>query len=286
MEQALRSLLFVPGDDPERIGKAARSAADAVIVDLEDAVAAEAKKEARDALGEAADLLRKNGKYAVVRINADRAVQHWDVLAAVGGNFDAIMVPKVESAAEMTQISCLIAQQKRSNRMPSPKLIALIESARGVISAAKIAEMPRVSALALGTEDFAQSMGVKPDPGVLDLPVRTLALAANACGKAAFALPLSIASFRDSDATRAAALTAASSGCHGALCIHPLQVETVNAAFAPPEDDVAEARAVMTAWMTAQAEGKAVAVAGNRMVDAPVVAWAERILSRAEQVEN
>ena len=285
MSQMLRSLLFVPGDNPDQICKAARSAADAVIIDLEDAVAAEAKNDARDALGESVELLRENAKYAIVRINADGAMRKRDVVAAIEANFDAIMVPKVESDADLAEVGYLIAHQKRSNRQVSPSLIALIESARGVLSAAKIADLPRVSALALGTEDFAQSMGVKPEPALLDLPVRMLGLAANATGKAAYALPLSIASFRDIEGTRAAALTALGYGCHGALCIHPLQVETVNAAYVPATEDVAKARAVIFAWQEAQAMGKAVAVADNRMVDAPVVAWAERVLSRAEQVE-
>lgn len=281
MSLMLRSLLFVPGDNQDRIAKAAASSADAVIIDLEDAVHLETKSVARAALPEAVNLLRRNGKYAIVRINTIGVLRDLDMAAVIDQDCDAIMVPKVEDAASLAELGRALAQRRWPAPRQQPSLIALIESARGVIAASHIAEVARVSALALGSEDFALSMGVKPEPANLDLPVRSLALAANANGKAAFAMPLSIAAFRDSEAIRGAAVTARSYGCHGALCIHPIQVEAVNAAFTPAATDVEEARAILESWASARDSGKGLVVLGNRMIDAPVVAQAELVLRRA-----
>ena len=280
-----RSLLFVPGDNPERIAKAARSVADAVIVDLEDAVPMEAKDAARAGLADAAALLRNSGKYAIVRVNADGEMHNADIAAVLAHSFDAIMVPKVDTPGSLAHVNQLIDQHASAKLHASLSMIALIESARSVLSAAEIAAVPRVSAVALGSEDFALSMGTKPEPGNLDLPVRMIALAANANGKSAFAMPLSIAAFRDTEAIEGAARLARSYGCHGALCIHPLQVEIVNAAFAPTAEEIGEAQIVLDAWAAAQVEGKGVAVANGKMIDTPVVAWAEGVICRSEMIE-
>ncbi|MDR7103737.1 CoA ester lyase [Croceicoccus sp. BE223] len=285
MNRTLRSLLFAPGDNPERIAKAATTAADAVIVDLEDAVAQPAKVGARAALARTVAPIREGGKYAVVRINSGPDGDA-DIAAAVASGVDAIMVPKVECSNDITRVGRVLSMLRAPDRAAMPTLIALLESARGVVAANEIAAAPRVSAIALGTEDFSLSMGVKPLPPVLDLPVRTIALAAHANSKAAYAIPLSIAAFREIDATRDAALKARSYGCHGGLCIHPLQAETLNAAFAPTPEEIEQARAVFHAWEIAQAEGKGVTVVGDRMVDAPVAGWAKTVLARAESTKD
>lgn len=276
-----RSLLFVPGDNPDRIGKAAISIADGVIIDLEDAVLPEAKTSARSTLALAARLLVENAKFAVVRVNAYGKLLDDDLAEVLSHPFDAIMVPKVESAAALAPVNAAIARCHHARDRDPPSIIALIESARGVLATAEIAATEEVSALALGTEDLSLSMGVKPEPDVLDLPVRMLALAACAHDKAAYAMPLSIAAFRDHEATAHAARLARNYGCHGALCIHPSQAAVVNDAFAPTEAEVAEAQAALRAWDEAEAAGKGVAVFAGKMIDAPVVSAARKLVAAA-----
>ncbi|KCZ94213.1 HpcH/HpaI aldolase/citrate lyase family protein [Hyphomonas johnsonii] len=289
MIQNLKSFLFVPGDNPERIAKAAHTRADAVIIDLEDGVTAAAKPAARAGLPQARKILDQAGKFAIVRINAENGAFVADLESVLACRFDAIMVPKADAPENLQRVTHTITEHPGSKAATQPGLIALIESARGVLAAAEIATLPEVTALALGTEDFSLTMGAPPTPDLLDLPVRQVALAARAYQKAALALPLSIADFRDADRFLAAARKAAALGCTGALCIHPSQLGPVNTAFGPSDAEVAEADAIMNAWATAQSQGMAITKLDGRMIDAPVVSRAQGILRRAgrsSQVED
>jgi len=280
MIESLKSFLFVPGDNPDRIRKAAGGKADAVIVDLEDSVAESAKDNALAGLVDAHAVLKSAGKACVVRINADLPRTEFELLAAFEQGFDAVMLPKVESPASIEKASALIARRTPGRDQVPTTIIALVESARGILAAPQIAAAG-VSALALGTEDFSLDMGSRPTPDLLDLPVRQIALAARAHRIAALALPISIAEFRDAEKVREAATKAAALGCTGALCIHPNQVEAVNSAFSPTPAALDEARAILTEWARAQSLGAAVAQLDGMMIDAPVVARARSTLNRA-----
>jgi len=284
MIESLKSFLFVPGDNPDRIQKAAGSKADAVIVDLEDSVATGAKDIALVGLNDAHAVLKSAGKACVVRINADPPGTESELRAACECGFDAVMLPKVESPARIEQASALIAHHNPGRGQIPPTIIALVESACGILAAPQITAAVGVSALALGTEDFSLDMGTRPTPDLLDLPVRQIALAARAHRLAALALPLSIAEFRDAEKVSEAAKKAAGLGCTGALCIHPNQVEAVNSAFSPAPADIDEARAILAAWGQSQSLGVAVAQLDSMMIDAPVVARARLTLTRAGEI--
>ncbi|MDG5487789.1 CoA ester lyase [Sphingomonas sp. BGYR3] len=256
-----RSLLFVPGDRPDRFDRALSSGADLVIVDLEDAVAPAARTAARDHVRG----LVETGARVIVRINgagtsdeaADRA------LVDRGGIF-GVMLPKAEPGPMLDWIV---------TRVP---LIALIESARGVAAVHQIAATPGVARLALGTIDLANDLGMASDTGLLD-PIRlSLTIASRAAG-----LPPPIdgvcAAFRDTAAMLGEVRRAADLGFSGKLCIHPMQVELVHSALAPDDEAVARARRILAAANAA--DGKACALDGE-MIDAPVVERARLILSR------
>lgn len=278
MMPSWRSLLFVPGNNPARIAKAAGVDADAVIVDLEDAVAADQKPAARSGLADAAALLASAGRPALVRINSRWTDIAADLAVSVRENMAGIMVPKVRAAGRLSTASEMIAELSEDRGLARiPTIIALIEDSEGLARMHEIAAVEHVAGLALGTEDFSLAMGVPPSPERLDLPCRQMALAAARQGIRAFAMPISIATIDDQDAWSAAAAKARAMGISGALCIHPKQVPIVNQTFAPSDEELSFAQGAIAAW--GQAGGKGVIQHGARMIDLPVILAAERLLN-------
>lgn len=254
--------LFVPADRPERYAKATASGADAVIVDLEDAVAPARKAIARDALaGGLATLLA--GVDAYVRVNAAGTPWHADDLAAIATlRVAGIVLAKAESAAQ--------AESAAMGR----GVIALIESARGMANARTIAASPSVRRLAFGSIDYCADLGAAHLREVL-LPARAeLVLASRLAGLAApldgVTAALDDTALIEDDARHAAGL-----GFGGKLCIHPRQIGPARAGFAPAAAEIDWARQILAAG-----DEGAVAVGGT-MVDAPVRLRARQILARA-----
>lgn len=267
-----RSFLFVPGDRPERFDKAATSGTDVVIIDLEDAVAPEAKATAREA---AAAWLAAGGR-ACVRVNAADSPEHDQDLTALAGvpsatgeqgeGLLAVVLPKADDAAVATAAS---------ERVGAP-VVALIESALGMVKAHEIASAPGVSRLAFGHLDYAVDLGSDSGREAMLLARSTLVLASRAAG-----LPGPIdgvtTALDDPAVLTEDAAYARDLGLTGKLLIHPKQVEPTHAAHRPTEEEIAWAERVIEA----AAAGGAVRVDGD-MVDAPVVARAEGILQRQE----
>ena len=247
--------LFVPATKPDRFIKAAASGADAVVIDLEDAVASKEKVAARDALRSA------KGSF-IVRINSSNTL--WfddDVAACKTLGVAAIMLPKVETVAQVERLSIL------SNNAP---IIALIESALGLANARAIASSG-VARLAFGSLDFAADLGCAHEPDALLFARSELVMASRL---ASIAPPLDgvTVAINDAAVLRQDSQRAASLGFGGKLCIHPKQIETVLAAFRPSPDEIAWAKKI-----TLAADDGVASVDGT-MVDAPVRLRAQRIL--------
>ncbi|QGZ93665.1 HpcH/HpaI aldolase/citrate lyase family protein [Terricaulis silvestris] len=268
----LRSFLFVPAIDEKRLARVHERGADAVILDLEDAVPPEAKAAARAGLRGVAEGLAAKGVKVFVRVNADTPA---DIDAAVCGAVQGIVAPKVRGASQAADIVEAIGA--RANARPVD-FIALIESASGIFNAAPIAGVNGVSGLALGSEDLTAELGVAPTADSLDLPCKMIALAAATRGLMALGAPVSIGEFRDLDLYRNAIALARRVGMTGTFCIHPAQVAVANDGFAPSPAELDEARALLAAWREAEATGVGVIAHGGRMIDAPVVARAKRLL--------
>jgi citrate lyase subunit beta/citryl-CoA lyase len=258
-----RSYLFVPGDRPERIAKARASGADAVVVDLEDAVAPGNKRSARDAVAGALDA----SKPVLLRINgADTAWFADDARLASHPGIAAVMLPKAAAADEVAAL--------RSAGGGKP-VLALVESAAGMANLAALAASPGLTRLAFGSIDFQLDLDIGDDDLALLAFRSQLVLVSRLAGLQApvdgVTTALDDAARIEAEARRARAL-----GFGAKLCIHPKQVPIVNAAFSPSADELAWAQRVVDA--AAAADGAAVAVDG-RMVDAPVLARARRLLA-------
>ncbi len=263
----MTTLLFVPGDRPDRFATAVAAGADLVVLDLEDAVAPAARDDARTAV---AGWLADGGR-AAVRVNAVGTPSHDADVAAVAAYGVPVMVPKAEDPASLATLAGRLHDETR--------LLAIVESAAGVLAAPALAAVERVDRLVLGTYDLAAQLGVDPDDREALAGARhALVLASAAAGLAA---PVDgvTGDVTDDARLRDDVAYAVRLGFGGKLCVHPRQVPVAREALAPSADDVAWARRVVAA---AEDDSGAVLLDGA-MVDRPVVARARRILERQTQ---
>lgn len=274
----LRSLLFVPGDRPDRMEKALGSGADALILDLEDSVAAAGKPEAREAVR--SFLARPRPLKLLVRVNPLGSLFIDDDLKALQGtSADAIMLPKAEGAASIRAVA---------SRTDLPILPIATETPAAIFQLGSYGEVAeRLIGLTWGAEDLPAAIGAstarEPD-GRYTAPletVRALALfGAHAAGVAA--IETVYPAFRDSVGLAAYAARGARDGFTGMMAIHPDQVAFINAAFTPSEAEVAAARVIVAAF--AAQPGAGVLAVEGRMVDAPHLLQARRLLERAGEI--
>jgi citrate lyase subunit beta/citryl-CoA lyase len=254
----MRSLLYIPAHNERFVGKAHERGADAIILDLEDGVPPEHKDAARAGLAAAVRAVRQGGAKVFVRVNTD-ARQADDIAAVMASGAYGFVVPKAHDPDALDAFELPI--------------YALIESPGAVLDARAVARHPRVMALGIGSEDLTAVLGATPTQDVLRFPSMVVHYAAKAEGKLSFGLMQSIADYGDLDGLRRAARAAREHGFDGASCVHPSAVPVLNEAFAASDEEIAWARRVLAAD-----DGSGVFVVDGRMVDAPVVARARRVL--------
>lgn len=270
----IRSLLYVPASSERFVSQAHERGADAIILDLEDAVASGDKAEARAALVTAVPSVGRNGAKVFVRINAGPDLMAGDAEAACRAGAYGLYVPKAQDADIFGWLAGLLAPIEAELGRPETKFVAILEDSGAVLDARAIARGPRLLALSVGSEDLALQLGAEPTPDVLRVPKLLVHYAAKAEGLLSFGLLRSVADYADSAGISAAAREAREHGFDGATCVHPSVVPLLNAAFAPSDEELDWARRVVEA---AKAHAGAFVVDG-RMVDAPVTARARRIL--------
>ena len=266
-----RSYLFVPGDRPERFAKALASAADAVVLDLEDAVAPAAKETARAAVS-ACLAQTAHAERLVVRINDESTRWFEGDLALLRDlGVKAVMLTKAERASTVARVRAAC---------PDIGVLALVESARGVLAAEELALAPGVQRLVFGTIDYALDMGLEGELAAtlgLDGAATRLAIASRAAGIGSPVAGVTVA-IDDEAGLRADFARARAHGFGAKLCIHPKQIAALHAALAPTIEELAWARRVLAA---ADAAGGAAVQLDGRMVDKPVIERARRIVQRA-----
>jgi citrate lyase subunit beta / citryl-CoA lyase len=278
----LRSVLFVPGDKPRLLDKARTFAADAVILDLEDAVAPEEKVAARGTIRQALEA-GTYGPRVVLRINAfGTGLAERDLEEALAGPVSAVCLPKVDGAADIERLVLLLRSLEAQRGWPEGQVsvLALIETAQGVLNAYSIARASeRLWALCLGGEDLARDLGAVRSREGLELGYARahLVLAARAAG--CLAIDTVYTDLQDAPGLEAETRHARQLGYSGKLLIHPGQIEPVHRAFAPSTEEIAWARRVLQAFEAAIARGDGVVALDGKMIDRPVVARASEILA-------
>jgi len=273
------------------LAKAPSLAADALILDLEDAVPAEAKESARELVCE---WLEQSPTRAdrLVRINPlDTPWGRGDLAATFPARPDAFVVPKVESRADLDQLDSLLTDLERAHGAAAgstPIIAIATETPRALLRIAEIADGPRLAGLTWGAEDLSAALGARATRSedgryleVFRYARQMTLLAAHAAGVAA--IDGVFTDLGDSAGLEREAREAAATGFTGKLTIHPAQIGAVNDAFTPAGEAISEARALLAAYEEQRAEGRGAFAFRGQMVDAPHIARARLLLARAER---
>ena len=278
-----RSMLYMPGSNPRALEKAKTLPADALIFDLEDAVAPEAKAQARGLIGE---MLGQGGygrREILVRVNP--LASEWgyaDLVAVAGFGADAVLLPKVESADTVRQVEQVLVA---SGAPETLRIWCMMETPRGILDAKEIAAAsPRMGGFVMGTSDLAKDLGAAHTPDRLPMIVAlgTCLLAARAYGLAIVdGVHLDLG---DDDGFAQSCVQGRQLGFDGKSLIHPKTIEAANRVYAPSPSDIDWARKIIAAYGQAKAEGKGVVVVDGKLVENLHVIAAQRQVDLAESI--
>lgn len=285
--RAMRSLLYVPGDQPDMINKALDRGADGVIFDLEDAVRADKKSKAREAVG---DWLNQNPEPASpvwVRVNANHDLLRDDLEAVVRRGLTGLYVPKVSAPADVAGVAKRLDDLERAAGLTegTVRIAALLETADGILDARSIARSPRLSHLSIGEADLAAELGMHPSPDGHEMDsIRTAIVLASASARLNPPIGPVLTAFNDLAMLEATSIGLFRLGYGGRTAVHPSQIPVINAAFSPTEEDVERAAAVISKFDEAASSGNAVTVdADGALIDEAIVRRAKRTIASHER---
>lgn len=276
MTRPYRSVLYIPASKQRALEKARDLAADAIIFDLEDAVAPAEKAAARETLSRFLAEVDYGHRARIVRINGFDTVWGREDVAAFGAMaaVDAILVPKVDGVAVLDAVAALTQKP----------LWAMMETARGMLNAGAIAAHARLEGMVMGTNDLAKELGSRSRADRLGVMAGLGLCVLVARAEARVIVDGVYNSFNDDEGLRAECLQGRDMGFDGKTLIHPAQLAVANEVFAPSADELALARRQIEAFAVAQAAGQGVAVLDGKIVENLHVAGAEAVLARAEAI--
>ncbi|SEF40993.1 (3S)-malyl-CoA thioesterase [Jhaorihella thermophila] len=273
-----RSVLYIPGCKPRALDKARSLAVDAIIFDLEDAVSADEKDNARETLKEALAQGGYDPRVKIVRINGlDTDWGQADAEAVMQMDADVVLLPKVSSADDIDALAAITGDKP---------IWAMMETPRGMLNAAEIAAHPLLTGMVMGTNDLAKELQVRyrPDRMPLMTGLGLCLLAAKAEG--VVIIDGVYNAFKDEEGLAAECEQGRDMGFDGKTLIHPAQIEIANKAFAPTPEEIELARRQIEAFEKVQAEGQGVAVVDGRIVENLHVETAREILAKAAMIES
>jgi len=278
-----RSLLYVPVTSERFVAKAHTRGADAIILELEDAVAPSEKDRARGLVAEAAALVSQAGADVLVRINRPWRLAVRDVEAAVGPHVRGLVLPKVDSAEHVLALAEIAAdvEHERGISVGQTVFFPRIESPKGLLNVAAIAAAhPRVVAVGLGSVDFTLATGMAAGGAGNVAATFQVVTATCAAGRVPLGLVSTITDFGDVEAFRHVAEQSRDLGLRGAPCVHPAQVAILNEVFSASEAEVEHARRIVDEYEQALAEGTGAITVDGEFVDVPIYEHAKRLLTR------
>ena len=276
----------MPGDDRRKIEKATTLGVDCVCMDMEDGVAVTKKKEARAVIAEAMKELDFGTSERCIRINSvGSGFEKFDLAAALATNPDSIVVPKVETAAQVRAISDYIEMYEASARMAVRKIRMLVgvETARGILNIKEIAEADRrLEAIIFGAEDYAASIGATRTKEATEVLYARSAVVTACAANDLQAIDMVYIDFRDTEGLRLEAEQGAALGFNGKQIIHPNQVAPVQEAFTPSNEAIEYAQRMVEAFTASQKEGRGAFALDGKMIDMPLLKNAQKVLERAK----
>ena len=281
----LRSFLFAPGFDEQKMTKAARRGADAVVLDLEDSVRPEDKAGARDSVGRLIQALASESSAEIhVRINrAGTSYDPDDIAAVVVPGLSALRLPKCESASDVRDVEEMLDALEPQGGPGRVRLYPTVESAAGVLAAHDIARSsPRVAALVFGAADFAASIGVMAPPFEATLMARSTLVLASAASGVGPPIDGAYLDLADVDGLRAHSRRVRELGFRGKSAIHPNQLPVIHDVFTPSSDEIDRARRILDRISAGATTG----VVDGSFVDPPVIAQARAVLELLRRIES
>jgi citrate lyase beta subunit len=288
--RARRAILYVPGDDLHKIGKATSLDVDCICMDMEDGVAINHKEQARLTIMNALATFDFGRSERLARINPiGSGLETDDLQAVLPARPDGIVVPKVEEGEQVRWVSEKITASEREMGLPvsSIPLIILVESARGIVNLAEIANAaPRLEAIIFGAEDLAADIGmVRTRAGWEVLYARSMVVL-HAAANNLQAIDMVFIDLQDEAGLQEEASQGAQMGFAGKQIIHPSQVLPVQKAFTPGDEAITQAQQVIEEFATHQRDGQGAFTLYGRMVDAPALKSAQRVLERARAAKK
>lgn len=269
-----RTLLFVPVGADRHLASAIRHRPDAIILDLEDAVAPARKAEARSHLPAMQRQVHDAGISCVLRVNRPVRQMVHDIESAETELLAAILVPKCDSAAALASVDDVVSEVARDNR---PGLVALIETPRSILNLKEICDTPGLVGMMLGSEDYCASLGVSPEDGTLELPASAIAMACAGRGLLPIGMPGSLANYTDLELYARNVARGRQLGFRAVAAIHPAQLPIIREKMLPTAHEIEWARQIVSA--TGQEPASAVLGSSLGMIDPPVLARARSILA-------
>ena len=283
--RARRALLYVPGDDLHKIQKAATLDVDCVCLDLEDGVAVNHKAAARNIIPEALRTLDFQRSERLIRINPVYSqFINQDLQAILPAQPDGIVIPKVTDGDQIRAVSEQISIIEDKNDWPvgSIILIAIVESAQGIVNLSSIASAdPRLAALIFGAEDFAADIGAQRSGSGWEVFYARSAVVTHCAAHQLQAIDMVNINFQDDEGLRAQSEQGSRMGYSGKQIIHPNQVEIVQGAFTPTDDEIEAAINIIDNFNQHQVNGQGAFAVDGVMIDTPYIKAAHSILTRA-----
>jgi citrate lyase subunit beta/citryl-CoA lyase len=275
-----RSLLYVPVTSERFVAKAHTRGADAIILELEDAVAPSEKARARRLVQEAAATVSRGGADVLVRINRPWRLAVRDIEAAIGPNVRGLVLPKVDSAEHVLALAEVAASVEAEQSVAQTVFFARIEGPKGLLNAAEIAAADRrVVAIGLGSSDYTIAVGMEAGSTGNAIASFQVVNAAAAAGIVPLGLVSTITDFNDLDWFRHVAEESRALGLRGAPCVHPSQVPILNEVFSPTADELERARRIVEEYEHALANGEGAITVDGEFVDVPIYQQAKRLLT-------
>ena len=281
----LRSLLFVPGNQPRMLERASGLKPDAFIPDMEDSVPIEEKANAREVTASYLAKLGAGGTPVIPRVNSlDTGLLDDDLAAVVGEHIFGVSVGKIYTPEDIALISSKLEtlERKAGIEVGSVRLVPWIETAMAIVKLYEICSAsPRIVGVAFGAEDFTNDMGIERTESEAETFFARNSIAVAARAADVLALDTPYFGFRDPDGLRENAKTAKQYGFKGKFAIHPAQIDIINETFSPSAAEIEHARRVVAAFEEAASRGRGSTSLDGKVVDVPVVKRAQAVLAGA-----